>query len=676
MATSGSFYTNIYETSESPTRYLFSWSLASQSIVNNTSTISWSLVGAGGATDGRWVYVKEKYCTVNGTTKSNSTLQQTYNGTVAFSGTTVITHNSDGTKSFSASAGGAFYYYGEYNSTGSGTWALPTIARATTPTLSVSSQTMGSSITITMKPADSTFKHKLRYIWSDATERTTGLSVGSGFTAAGNTTATFTIPTSLANYIPYNNSGTGSIVCYTYTSSGTHIGTKTVTFTATVPSYTPTISAVALTGNNLLSSAYVQNKSTATISITASSLYGASIKSYSSTIDGKTYTGQKFTTSVFSTSGSKSISVTVTDTRGKTATFTSSSTTTPATFTVYAYANPSITGFTLVRDETTPTTVVATVNGSISAINNKNSKVITVTLNGVTNTITSSSYAINGTTTFTNVSTDSSFVGVATFKDSYSSVSKNVVLPTVAVTMDFYKDGSGIAMGKVAEYGNLLDVNWPLRARGIATIDGLVTLKNHLYHHGHIYMGGNKTATGENHIKFSNPDSSTYPHNVYIYGGSPSSDTAVGLYDAGNARNVIVYKDGTNAISIGSGSATINFNGNKMADFVVEQGTQGDWTYRKWNNGFAECWRNVSVTPSTVNGTNSITMTLPFTFANTDYNVTITPAKASMYVDRWGDSGTNGAVTHTTTTFTMAYNYAYGTAYAVSFNVVVNGNWK
>jgi hypothetical protein len=124
-----------------------------------------------------------------------------------------------------------------------------------------------------------------------------------------------------------------------------------------------------------------------------------------------------------------------------------------------------------------------------------------------------------------------------------------------------------------------------------------------------------------------------------------------------------------------TGWRTILDSGN-TADYVVEQGTQCDWTYRKWNSGFAECWRNVSVTPGNVNSANSITMTLPFTFANTNYNVTITPAKASMYVDRWGDSATNGTITHTTTGFTMAYNYAYGTAYNVSFNIVVNGRWK
>lgn len=26
------------------------------------------------------------------------------------------------------------------------------------------------------------------------------------------------------------------------------------------------------------------------------------------------------------------------------------------------------------------------------------------------------------------------------------------------------------------------------------------------------------------------------------------------------------------------------------ADYIVEQGTSGIWTYRKWNSGIAECW--------------------------------------------------------------------------------------
>ena len=30
--------------------------------------------------------------------------------------------------------------------------------------------------------------------------------------------------------------------------------------------------------------------------------------------------------------------------------------------------------------------------------------------------------------------------------------------------------------------------------------------------------------------------------------------------------------------------------GTNVADYIVEQGTDGIWTYRKWNSGIAECW--------------------------------------------------------------------------------------
>lgn len=35
---------------------------------------------------------------------------------------------------------------------------------------------------------------------------------------------------------------------------------------------------------------------------------------------------------------------------------------------------------------------------------------------------------------------------------------------------------------------------------------------------------------------------------------------------------------------------------NLIADYVVEQGISGNWTYRKWNSGVSECWGRHSVT--------------------------------------------------------------------------------
>lgn len=44
-----------------------------------------------------------------------------------------------------------------------------------------------------------------------------------------------------------------------------------------------------------------------------------------------------------------------------------------------------------------------------------------------------------------------------------------------------------------------------------------------------------------------------------------------------------------NAANLASTIASIQ-SGVTAADYVVEQGTSGKWTYRKWNSGIGECW--------------------------------------------------------------------------------------
>jgi hypothetical protein len=245
--TSGSFNTSAYTGSQnSPRYYTFSWSLINQSIEGNYSDISWSLKGAGGNKDTYWVNVKQKYVTVNGSTQSNETIQQTYNGTVAFSGTARIYHNSDGAKSFSASAGGAFQSYGSYNSTGSGTWELPTIARASQPSCITYPNTtenigsIGNSITIHMNRKSELFTHTVRYSFGSL----------SGTIATGVTNnCQWTIPTSFYSQIPNSNTGTGSIYVDTYNGSQL-IGTKSVTFRCNVTNSNPTAGTFAYKDNN------------------------------------------------------------------------------------------------------------------------------------------------------------------------------------------------------------------------------------------------------------------------------------------------------------------------------------------------------------------------------------------------------------------------------------------
>lgn len=129
MASSGSFNTSAYSG-----RYLqFSWSIKKQDIANNKTTISWSLKGAGGNSQ-TWYKSGNFKVVINGSTVySSSTRIQLWSGTVVASGEAVIPHNSDGTKTFSASAEAGIYTVA-VNCRGSGSWALTAIPRTATVT--------------------------------------------------------------------------------------------------------------------------------------------------------------------------------------------------------------------------------------------------------------------------------------------------------------------------------------------------------------------------------------------------------------------------------------------------------------------------------------------------------------------------------------------------------------
>lgn len=126
--TSGSFDTTKYSS-----RYLvFSWT-CTQDTAKNQSTISWTLKGAGGTTTSYYMSAPFSVTIAGEEVYYSDTRIQLKNGTTVASGTKTITHNTDGTKSFSASVKAAIYS-GSYNVSGSGEWELEDIPRAATIT--------------------------------------------------------------------------------------------------------------------------------------------------------------------------------------------------------------------------------------------------------------------------------------------------------------------------------------------------------------------------------------------------------------------------------------------------------------------------------------------------------------------------------------------------------------
>jgi hypothetical protein len=248
--------------------------------------------------------------------------------------------------------------------------------------------------------------------------------------------------------------------------------------------------------------------------------------------------------------------------------------------------------------------------------------------------------------------------------------------------MDFYKDGTGVSFGKVAETSGLLDVNWNERVRKNLSVDGTLSATGNTTLSGTLGVTGattlNKAATiiddviglltvKRNHA--SNAAAIKFQNNTTILG-------YIGM--TGSAANAEAKRWDTNTSTAYTLLDTGNLT-NTIKDYVVETGSTGIWDWRKWKNGVAECWGNLSITPTTGNATNSYTVTLPFAFihgSSSTYMVQITPAKTALYIGSVGDCNASNNLTHTTTTFVMSYKYNNATPYNVSFNLQVIGKWK
>ena len=435
----------------------FSWTQASQSAANNQTVINWTLqLISGSAGQIISTVAKSWSVVVNGQTYSGTNSVAINNNTsrTLASGQTTITHASDGTKTFNYSFSQEFsiIFAGESIGTksGSGVGTLNSIVRATVPTLSATSVDMGGKVTITTS-ASSTFTHDLAYSFAGSAYT----NIQTGVTDS----VEWTIPLALATSIPNATSGTVTIRCITK-NNGTEIGTKTVLLTAKVPAtVVPTISSVTHTEATLgiaeKAGAYVQTKSKIKVGITAEGANGSTIKSYSSSFAGKTYTGASWTSDTITTSGALFLITTVTDSRGRTASKVTE-------ITVQSYATPKITAFTVARysaqgaADPNGTYVWVQLAYSVTALNNKNTASAKIEYKKSTDSTwstldTKTSLSLDTTLKPTSVtfSTDYQYDFRVTLTDTFSSTATyNSVLPSGAVILDIKADGTGIAFFK------------------------------------------------------------------------------------------------------------------------------------------------------------------------------------------------------------------------------------
>ena len=377
-----------------------------------------------------------------------------------------VAHNADGTKtgsfysSFTSSAHGTVSV--------SGSMALSTIPRASTPTLSASTVDYGVAVTINTNRLSTDFTHNM---WASFSGEP--VVIGNSYDIS----ATWTVPLTMMNKIPNATSSFCTIYVDTY-SGGTFIGTKTVILNTTVPSnIVPTIStkthAEAVSGLFANIGGYVQSLSKIRATLGGAGSYGSTITGYEITIDGKTYGGSDVTSDVITSSGSSTITYKITDSRGRTATGTNA-------ITILAYTQPNLTSFSVVRKVGATTTLQVYRAGTFSHLtaNNTGTMVVYTKLKTATDwgtaksTITSTTGTINETIELTGHSDERSYDVKVAFYDEFTSANPSTAtLPvsTVTVSMSWSKDGIGA--GKVIERG-ALDVGGDAFISGNLTLSG------------------------------------------------------------------------------------------------------------------------------------------------------------------------------------------------------------
>lgn len=142
------------------------------------------------------------------------------------------------------------------------------------------------------------------------------------------------------------------------------------------------------------------------------------------------------------------------------------------------------------------------------------------------------------------------------------------------------------------------------------------------------------------------------------------------------ARLTPVFDWGENDFNF---NVPISFNGQEMKDFIVERGTSGIWTYRKWNSGIAECWGTIAPASHSITTAWGAIYTKDNAIARQSYPFQfVADPVVSMTLHNptgncWAFTGTPGGVSQT-----PAFGLARGTSgtATVGARIMAIGRWK
>lgn len=371
MALSGSISTNKYTTSSHGTiGLILSWT-ATQSIVNNTTTISWTLKSNGTMSSGYYVQAGPVTVKIAGTTVLNTTSRFSMHGDGGYkkTGSITVAHNQDGSKSVAMSVRAAIYS-ASVNCTASKTFTLNKIDRYALLTSVEDFNDEGNPTITYTNPLGTELvtNLKLRMIWNNGSGYTSWVSL-----APEGGSYTFNLSAqdryNLLSGCPDSNS-----LAFQYDLQSTMGGIDYHDYknaTMTVVNANPTAGSVSyrdsnpttagITGNDQI---IVQNQSTLKITTANSSpKKGASISTYILNFNGvdTDITTNKYLDIVAPNySGTFVATVTTTDSRGNVATATKS-------ITVVPWSAPTA-QCTLARQNSFETNTDLFVDGTISSV--------------------------------------------------------------------------------------------------------------------------------------------------------------------------------------------------------------------------------------------------------------------------------------------------------------------
>lgn len=511
--------------------------------------------------------------------------------TTIFTGSTTVTHGSDGSKSVSI--------YADFNSahgraTVNQTLYLTTIARAsqiwvqrTSDSMNINSAEYGQTVKLFIEKPDSSFTSTVYCNWNGVTEGIQERYVGN--------VINWTIPNSYMNRIPNATSSWGTIYCETY-SGNTLIGTKTITLTTNVPaSIVPTFTNITASElNTLVTSAlgngnYVKGFSNVRFTINGGQgAYDSPINQFKISFENSNYQDTKNYFDIApNTFGAVIATAKVVDSRGR------ESISKTVSITVLDYSKPQITTLSAIRDKDVATTLLMNrvgVFSNLSSLNTATMKLYTspkgANIWTLKNTTTSTNGNIGGLLNITGYSDMLSFDIKLELYDEFTAASPDRQLIVIGTTaIPFSLSDKGASVGKIFEMGGAV-----FQVGESAKFDGIVDIVGNLNVVG---TGGNIYTTNKKPTVSELGAAKAFTL-AGGYEGLTHNDGSVMDWLRSTQNGLIPYESGGASSSLGTANwpwkETHSVNFYQGGDKLIDSGTVGSGSYLRFANGFQICW--------------------------------------------------------------------------------------